>query len=207
MVWLTFLKTLSSAAVFSDESAPTFSPLQPLPLVSLQSLVSLYCWFSVIPSPQPCSGFQSLVWPALKTSDSLPVSGTWPGQPFRHHGSQDPLASPGIWGEASKPRHTHSPLSVMGPHPATDRHSFRLNASGIPFSGHRDLLRKRGLPCPGAWGLACPSLFACHCPAHLPRPRLEACPSVNFPKPSSPQSTFLTLSCLPEWCRSHSPKL
>lgn len=82
MVWLTFSKTFSSAAVLSDESAPAFPPLRLLPLLSPQSFIT-------------CSGSQLVLWPTLQTYDSFPVSGTWPGHPFPSPSTQD------IWNKAS----------------------------------------------------------------------------------------------------------
>lgn len=151
-VALPFRKTFSSAAVLSDESAPTFPPLHLLPLLSPQSHISTAGFLSFIPKSTTCSASRFLVWPTLQPSDSFPVSGTWPGPPFL-----SPL-SQGIWHESSVLRCTSQALCDGSHVPVQKDTAFAQALQAF-------CARAVGVSCgSAACGLACP-LGACQCPA------------------------------------------
>lgn len=170
-----FENSFSLAALLSDESAPTFSPLPPASALSPNSPVSLLLPFfhSRVHSPARVS---NLIWPILMSFEGLSESGPWPGQPF-----PSPLSSrswlPRTFGMRPPPWCTLQcflwwvPLAGRQTQPLPKR--FRHSVLGML----RSPLEVR-LPCSGACGLARPFLFAYQYSAHLPRPLCE--PSQAF---------------------------
>lgn len=99
-LWCPHHSMASSAPVLSDESAPTFPFLHLLPLLSPQGLMSLYCWFSFISKSTALLRLPVSRVAYLAAFQSLPISGTWPGQPFLSPPSLSSPGFPDIWNEA-----------------------------------------------------------------------------------------------------------